>query len=106
MKNQKTPIDKERYYETIEMPDYLAKMTDEELYQTILTYHNQFVGAITSQCIKFSIPDYKKQQLIEVEAVRQGLVLYEGLWVQPLVILPNRFKKVIKDNQIPIEIVT
>lgn len=90
-------IPKENLYELIEMPQNLAQMTDEALYQLMKDRSDNFKKAVDHYCFVNAV-HMRKRKTVEIEmAAQQNLFWYGGMWIEPMVIIPNRFKKVIDE---------
>lgn len=94
------PVFDDNSHELLAMPEFLAKMTDQELYDTILASSNAFKRSISSFCLLNGIGERDKEKIELSKAKEAGLIRYKNLWIEPLVIFPKRFQKVIDNKEL------
>jgi len=77
------------------LPQFLAGMTDEQLYAFVYGHSEGFKRQIAQLCLRAAVGEVAKISIENQKAKEIGLVNYKGVWLEPMHIIPKRFESVI-----------
>ena len=90
----KDPEDYDKY-----LPKFMAETDDDVLYEFLKKHSDDFKKYVAQLCWRGGLGEHIKPGLEERRAKEIGLVNYKGLWIEPMRVIPERFKKVIDKHE-------